>query len=81
MARIAETMRDLRFREWPRASQADAVGVAIAKVVEDAADRVVDKLLIRLGARNASYLGVTQIRLRASDLGYRQIPGLMNHIS
>ena len=50
MARIAETMRDLRSESGLEPPQADAVGVAIAKMVEDAADRVVDKLLIRLGA-------------------------------
>ena len=50
MARIAETMRDLRSESGIEPPQADAVGVAIAKMVEDAADRVVDKLLIRLGA-------------------------------
>ena len=50
MARIAETMRDLRSESGIEPPQADAVGVAIAKMVEDAADRVVDKLLIRIGA-------------------------------
>ena len=50
MARIAETMRDLRSAGGLEPEQSDAVGVAIAKMVEDAADRVVDKLLIRLGA-------------------------------
>ncbi|MDE2695670.1 MAG: hypothetical protein OXH97_04030 [Chloroflexota bacterium] len=30
--------------------QAEADSVAIAKMIEDAADRMVDKLLIRLGA-------------------------------
>ena len=30
--------------------QAETGGVAVAKMIEDAADRVVDKLLIRLGA-------------------------------
>ena len=50
MARIAETMRDLRSESRLEPDASDAVGVAIAKMVEDAADRVVDKLLIRLGA-------------------------------
>ena len=50
MARIAETMRDLRSDGGLEPEQADAVGVAVAKMVEDAADRVVDKPLIRLGA-------------------------------
>lgn len=50
MARIAETMRDLRSEGGLEPEQADAVGVAIAKMVEDAADRVADRLLIRLGA-------------------------------
>lgn len=50
MARIAETMRDLRSEGRLEPDAAEAVGVAIAKMVEDAADRVVDKLLIRLGA-------------------------------
>lgn len=50
MARIAETMRDLRSDGGLEPEASDAVGIAIAKMVEDAADRVVDKLLIRLGA-------------------------------
>ena len=50
MARIAETMRDLRSEGGLEPQQADAVGIAVARMVEDAADRVVDKLLIRLGA-------------------------------
>ena len=50
MARIAETMRDLRSEGGLEPEQADAVGIAIAKMVEDAADRVADRLLIRLGA-------------------------------
>ena len=50
MARIAETMRDLRSEGGLEPEQADAVGIAIARMVEDAADRVADRLLIRLGA-------------------------------
>ena len=32
------------------AKQADEVGVAAARIVEDAANRIADRLLIRLGA-------------------------------
>ena len=32
------------------AKQADEIGVAAARIVEDAADRIADRLLIRLGA-------------------------------
>ena len=32
------------------AKQADEIGIAAARIVEDAADRIADRLLIRLGA-------------------------------
>lgn len=68
MARIAETMRDLRSESRLEPEASDAVGVAIAKMVEDAADRVVDKLLIRLGAWTLAVVSVaTAVLIAVQD--------------
>lgn len=48
-AKTAEAMRDLRRESDLSAESADAVGVSVARMIEDAADRVADRLLVRLG--------------------------------
>ena len=58
MARIVETVRDLRSEGSFEPDQAEAVGIAVARMVEDAVDRVVDKLLIRLGAWTLAVVAV-----------------------
>ena len=51
------------------AKQADEIGVAAARIVEDAADRIADRLLIQLGAWTlavvalATTIGVAALRL------------------
>ena len=51
------------------AKQADGIGIAAARIVEDAADRIADRLLIRLGAWTlavvalATTIGVAALRL------------------
>ena len=48
-ARIVESVRRLRDAGVP-VDQADAIGVAAAEVAEAAADRIADRVTIRLGA-------------------------------
>lgn len=61
-------MRDLRSESRLDPEASDAVGVAIAKMVEDAADRAVDKLLIRLGAWTLAVVSVaTAVLIAVQD--------------
>ena len=47
---VIEAVRDLREDAGFEAKQADGIGVAAARIAEASADRIADRLLIRLGA-------------------------------
>ena len=47
---VIEAVRGLREDGGFEAKQADEIGIAAARIVEDSADRIADRLLIRLGA-------------------------------
>ena len=48
--KITEALRNLRRDSSLSVNDADAIGVTVAHMVEDAADRIADRLLIRLGS-------------------------------
>ena len=65
---VIEAVRGLREDGGFEAKQADEIGIAAARIVEDAADRIADRLLIRLGAWTlavaalATTIGVAAVR-------------------
>ena len=66
---VIEAVRGLRENGGFEAKQADEIGIAAARIVEDSADRIADRLLIRLGAWTlavaalATTITVTALRL------------------
>ena len=66
---VIEAVRGLREDGGFEAKQADEIGIAAARIAEASADRIADRLLIRLGAWTlavaalATTITVTALRL------------------
>ena len=66
---VIEAVRGLREDGGFEAKQADEIGIAAARIAEASADRIADRLLIRLGtwtlavAALATTIGVAAVRL------------------
>lgn len=66
---VIEAVRGLRENGGFEAKQADEIGIAAARIAEASADRIADRLLIRLGAWTlavaalATTIGVAAVRL------------------
>lgn len=56
--RIMNAVRDLREEAAFEVEEAEAIGIATVEAAEAAADRIADRMLIRLGAWTLGVVGV-----------------------
>ena len=63
---VIEAVRGLREDGGFEAKQADEIGVAAARIAEASADRIADRLLIRLGAWTLAVVAIATTIIVAS---------------
>ena len=63
---VIEAVRGLREDGGFEAKQADEIGIAAARIAEASADRIADRLLIRLGAWTLAVVAVATTIIVAS---------------
>ena len=63
---VIEAVRGLREDGGFEAKQADEIGIAAARIAEASADRIADRLLIRLGAWTLAVVAIATTIIVAS---------------